>query len=398
MTLNSAALPNSQDNPSKQRWETVLMAILQDTAPQTYAEQIRAQAQSGRLVVDHALTFPLSRSLEKRLTSLPHANPQAPDTSRDDRLVAWFEACLDLGADPVRALTSLGEHASGGFARLMKMKALKSLRWWRDQGVEERFEGPLALDKNPTTFPTLALIYGYPDMVDALLPGSRLTHVDRLWHAVWHKRSMGQIEGLIERLWSIGAPPTDALAGLAQAPLNGKNISGVLSIAHKLAEAGCDPNAQRGEQLPPLAQVVRGMTSPVAAQLVRFLLDQGADPLEPVRMQEHGKKTFVEMRVVEVALDCWQRCSRFSHLEETHQECFSLIAKRADPAALRALFPLERQERILQATRAKHAQGSNGWRGGQQQSMERAVAVVEAIWLDLAAQRPVEPTGRRARL
>lgn len=383
--------------PPKPRWEMVLMGILQDGRPEDYQEQLRQQIESGRVLPGHALTFPLSRSLEKRLTSLPHHNPEAPDTTRDERLVAWFEACKELGADPLMAVRALGEHASGGFVRLMKMKAVQALLWWRGQGVEEQFEGPVALDKASTTFPTLALLYGYPEMVDTLLPGSRLTHVDRLWHAVWHKRTLGHIEGLIERLWAVQEPPRDALAGLAQAPVNLKNIDGVLAIADKLIAAGCDPSAHREGQTSALAQALEAMCSPASAQLVQFLIERGADPLGRAVVHPTGK-TSQETSALELALHRWQNCPKTSHLVDTMFDCFATMARATPAERVRELFPAHKQVCIVEAVRKKYAEQPAPWRTQPQRSTGSAVAMVEALWLDLGAPAPAEPSGRRVRL
>jgi hypothetical protein len=360
-----------------------LWKIIKEAHPNEYGGRIGRGIALGVYGADQALSFPLSQRTEKHLVGLPHRSEHATEYTRDERLTLWFKACLDCGADPLRALARMGEHAAAGFGRLIQMKAFGALEWWKKQGAEHHFAGPHALGQEPTNFATLAFVYGYPSAIPVLLTSEGLTHTDQLWRLMWGHRCADRSSELIKHLWAQGNPPSDALAGLGEARLNKKNISQVLATAQALVDAGCGPTTPAGK-MPTLGVVISKMTSPAAAQMVEFLLTRGADPLEKSIVPGNGdKEPDREMSMVEVALEWVMRCASISHLRLAAWSCFARMAKACDRQALLAIYPPSRQGLIIEELRGKQA----GWTPyGQREnwSSDREVAALQQLWLELS--------------
>lgn len=355
-----------------------------DDYPRVIGESI---AQGGFTAAD-ALWFPLSRSMEPRLGNMAHVSAQSPGVSRDARLQAWFQAAHDLGADPIATARSMGEHACGGFARLVKMKCHGTLGWWRDQGVELNFQGPSAFNGEPTTFATLACLQGRLASVEVLLPGSSLTHVDQLWLHAWSKSGVGNCGAITEFLETQGPVPKGCMAELAGAPINLNNIDSVIESARRVLRLGGQVNGLDKKGLTPLARAVRMINSPASAFLVDFLIEQGADP-----MARHDNKT-----VVEDALDRWIECSVRSHLRPVRQVIFMAVARACQRQQLQAMFPIHRQGEIEERIRRCERQHQNLMAPDQAWTADPEIAQMQAFWMGLDAIEPRSQPRPRGRL
>jgi hypothetical protein len=359
--------------------EPQLSKILWHAHPSDYAKYLQSGIGRQLFVADHALTFLLSRIMEKALVNMPHKAEQAVEFTRDERLMFWFKACVECGAKPLPAVRVMGEHAAAGFGRLIQMKAYETLSWWKEQGVEGQFPGPHSLGGEPTNFATLAFVYGCPEAIDVLLPGTQLTHLDKLWQVMWTNRCADQSNKLIKYLWAQGAPPIDALNGLAMSRLNKKNISQVLATAQSMIDAGCLPVAPKGK-LSSLAMAITNMTSPAVEQLVEFLLANGADPMEKTVMPwSDENQPHQEAKPVELVLERVMKLAPNSHLTAAAWRCFTRIATACDRQALFELYPPERQAQLIEELRRK--QPANSPHGSVP---DQGLAILQQLWLDIS--------------
>lgn len=381
---NRADLTHAQ--LTRRLWAAMEVASV-DQYPQVIAQGIH----DGGFSANDALWFPLSHCMEHRMGNMAHVNAASPGVSRDLRLKAWFQAAVDLGGEPLMVISGASEHACGGFSRLVKMKCHETLKWWQEQGAEMKFQGPAAFKGEPTNFATLACLMGQLGSVNALLTGTKLTHVDQLWLNAWSKKSVAMCEAITGLLEIHGPVPSGCIAEFAAAPVNLNNIDQVLASGKRLLRLGSPIDEVDRKGLTPLARAVRMLNSPASVSLISFLLEQGADPLAPA-----GKHT-----VLEDALDLWIQCSTRSHLRSVRHDVFCILANACAPQILSEMFPVGRQEDIEEKIRSTRQAGSpyslttSDWDPGAE------IARMQSFWMNLALSTTENnaPVGRsRARL
>jgi hypothetical protein len=359
---------------------SVLWAVL-NGCPHEYGAALPQALSTLRVDATRALAFPVSRTMEHKICNMPNHVSSAPQFSRGQRLRMWSEVCVQRGADPRLAVESLGEHAAAGFGRLFKMKAFECVLWWREQGVEPVLKGPVLLNKEPTTLATLAFIEGSLKGIEVLLPGSHLTHLDKMWHQVWTREGLPNMEELIGILMPLSPPPPDCFAAMAKAPVSQSNVAKVLRATQCLVDHKITPNAYPSNRPAPLSILLRHMISPATVQVMDYLLEQGADPVAPVREGKH------EETIVEFAMSQWIHCTPRSHLREPRMQCVKRLIMASPQEALDAIFTPAYQARIAQEIRETEnsnpsfsiAGKVNNWTPGKD------LAEFQSWWLNRAA-------------
>lgn len=356
----------------------VLLKIF-NGCPHRYRTLLAQAVKEWGLEVNRALMFPLSQAMETRICNLPHKVPSAPELSRDDRLKRWFEVCVEMGADPHSAIQY--KTASAGLSRLFKIKTFNALLWWQRQGVEGVLTGPPLLEGEPTTLATLAFLEGSIKGLELFLPGSHLTHHDKLWDHIWDRENLPHLTPLVSVLSALAPPPVDCFVAMAKAHVNLSNVENVLRATQCLVDHGVSPNAQP-DRPAPLSVVIRHMNSPAAVQVIDYLLFLGADPLAPVSGSKHEKT------IVEFALDQWIKCPSNSHLREPKLQCVKRMIDVCSPQSLLAIFTPARQEMIEQSIRDMEVAYTQPTFSGKQHnwSVERDLATLRAWWLDMASR------------
>ena len=289
--------------------------------PDTYVDMLSRAIQERQVRPRDALLVLFQESSPSLWGTLIHKNQGAPGVSRDDRLLAWFEACAtfeDTTAVVAQEVANQRDFRTSSKS-MLRARAIKTIRWWQDRGIE----AGLSLTKSPhrpTNMASLAVYVGQVEMAQVLSQTATLTHPELLWPRLWRKEHLSSADRLATVLLSQGPVPSTFMENLPQSAVNLKNAPSVLALAHRLVDEG-------HVVFPPqhatkcLASLVKHLRSPASLELVRFFLAKGADPIgvDPAAGP------------LSTALNTWQRLSLDSNLRAAHQECVELLVA-ATPA------------------------------------------------------------------
>lgn len=310
------------------------MGALEGAHPNTYAGVVVQTIQDRRLTANQALAWPLSGGGRQWITKIEQRIEAAPAHTRDQRLVAWLDAAEAAGANLDQALVGQYDRGSGmsrSALLLMKLQAWETLRWYQQRGLETHLGGMGKTGTNPPTLFELALFHGQPDAAEQLMDERDMPYGDLLWRRLWHKSCAGRITACARVLEKKGPPPADLLNGLPGADVNQSNIGAVIKTANILAARGL-PLPQTVDKITPLGRAIGHTRSPASVEVIRWLLDHGADPSETTLAGKTGSTW--SGNALAVAIWHWEQTLPTSQMRDVYRDSVALLAK-ACPAKIR---------------------------------------------------------------
>lgn len=362
---------------------------MKHTHPDAYASEFKVLVDSGAFSPNEILMFPLSKSLGEQIKSLEHSIKEAPEWSRDDRLRAWFQASVAIGANPVEAIKSAKEGAPAGLRRLINLSAKGSLVWWRDQGVEPHIAVCGALQGGQTTLATLAFMEANTGMLEFLIEGSKLTHTDILWSQLWNKKRAERAHRLASVLMKQSEPSLLALRDLPLVKINKKNEDEIITLAQKLYEMGCLLHPQSSDPSP-ITRLMKNIHSPSIERVLDFYLSNGVEVRGHSGLEDGGT-------ILDAAQQAWLRCSSRSQMRPALLACFIKLIKNSDANYASDFFTQDRLDQITSALETTKKEGAAGFNPHQWDYGSERAAIEEAV-LNIRSKASLTAFTKRIRL